>query len=83
MAETRFDRNPDALAWARGHVERVAAKYEAFEAQARERGDEEQALQWHKYVSLLHREFIGGSGCVITAFDERCPSLPVQDEVAW
>lgn len=83
VTERRFDRDPEALAWARGHVERVAAKYEAFETRDRESGDEERALQWHKYVSLLHREFIGGTGCVITAFDERLPSLPVQDEVAW
>lgn len=80
---TKYDRDPEALAWARGHVERVIEKYRRFESEARDRGDAERASQWRKFANLLQMELVGGQGCVITAFDERLPSLPEQDEVAW
>lgn len=73
--DARFALDPDALAWARGKVERLRDKYRRFEIQARERGDTELAAQWRKFANLLEMELIGGKGCTITPFDERRPSL--------
>jgi hypothetical protein len=72
----KYDRDPEALAWARGHVERVIGKYRRFETDARNRGDAEKATQWRKFANLLRMELVGGQGCVITAFDERVAQLP-------
>jgi hypothetical protein len=80
---SRFDADPAALAWARAAVQRRVDHYRKFEAQARERGDEERASQWRKHANLLRMDFIGGEGCVIAAFDERRPQLPDPEEVAW
>ncbi len=70
-----FGTNPEALAWAREHVERVAAKYRGFEATARSEGRMEMASQWRKFANLLQMELVGGKGCVITPFDERRPQI--------
>ncbi len=72
---TRYDSDPDALAWARGHVERVIGKYRRFEKEARDKGDAEKATQWRKFANLLQMELVGGTGCVVTAFDERSPQF--------
>ena len=72
---TKYDSDPEALAWARGHVERVIEKYRGFEAQARDKGDADKATQWRKFANLLRMELVGGTGCVITAFDERSPQF--------
>lgn len=69
----RFDSDPDALAWARAKVQHQVDRLRDFERQATERGDTEQALQWRKMATMLRRQFLGGTGCVIAAFDERKP----------
>lgn len=69
----RFRRDPEALAWARGHVERLRDRYRRFEAKARAEGRTERATQWRKFANLLQMELIGGEGCVYTPFDERLP----------
>lgn len=79
----RYDTDPDALAWARARVQHQIDRFRRFEAQARERGDEERASQWRKYANLLQMDFIGGEGCVIAAFDERRPGLPAPEEIPW
>jgi len=79
----RFDSDPDALAWARAYVQRRIIQFRQFEAKARDRGDEEMASRWRRHANLLQMDFIGGTGCVIAAFDERKPSLPSPGEVAW
>jgi len=72
----KFGRDPEALAWARGHVQRRVDKYRGFSTEARDRGNEGLAEQWRKFANLLQMEFIGGKGCTITPFDERKPRLP-------
>lgn len=74
--DARFGTDPDALAWARGKVVKLRAKYRLFEASSRDEGKPELATQWRKFANLLTMELIGGNGCVITPFDERRPSLP-------
>lgn len=71
----RFEADPEALAWARGYVERLVTKYRGFEATARSEGRTEMASQWRKFANLLRMELIGGEGCVITPFDERRPQF--------
>ena len=80
---TRFGSDPEALAWARGHVQRLADKFRRFETEARADGRTEQAQQWRKMANLLQMQLIGGTGCVIAPFDERRPSLPDPEEIAW
>ncbi len=70
---TRFDTDPDALAWARSAVERLVTKYRRFEAQCS--GEPDRASQWRKFANLLELELIGGKTCVITPFDERRPAM--------
>lgn len=53
----KFGADPEALAWARGHVQRRVDKYRNFSAQARDRGNEELAGQWRKFANLLQMEF--------------------------
>lgn len=71
-----FDRDPEALAWARRYVQRHIDKTRRFSEQATVRGDADQASQWRRLANYMQREFIGGEGCVIAAFDERRPQLP-------
>lgn len=89
---TDYDRDPEALAWARAKVQREIDKLRDFERQCTDRGDAEKAAQWRKMRNLLAMRFIGGTGCVIAAFDERRPAFavlldnakePTAEEVPW
>ncbi|HLK77215.1 MAG TPA: hypothetical protein VKU77_26635 [Streptosporangiaceae bacterium] len=81
--DARFGKDPDALAWARGHVEQLRDRYRRFEGDARGSGATERAARWRRMASMLDMQLIGGTGCVITPFDERRPSLPDAGEVPW
>lgn len=70
----RFDRDPEALAWARANVQHHIDRLAAWEEQATEKGEQEQAMQCRRMRNFLDRSFIGGRGCVIAAFDERLPA---------
>lgn len=70
-----FDSDPEALAWARGHVEAVIEKYSNFQKEAEAKGSKDSATRWRTVVFALKREFIGGEGCVIARFDERRPNF--------
>lgn len=72
---TKFDRDPEAVAWARGHVQGFVDKMRRFEKQAKEDGRPEHAQQWRKIANAVSMTFIGGEGCVIGAFDERLPTF--------
>lgn len=72
----KFGRDPEALEWARGHCERLRDKYGGFESAAARDGRIDQATFWRKAANMLQMQLIGGTGCVITPFDERRPSLP-------
>lgn len=69
---TKYDSDPEALAWARARVQHTIDKMRRFERQAREQGTTDPE-QWRKFGNMLEREFIGGQGCVIASFDERTP----------
>lgn len=71
---SRYDRDPEALAWAREKVEALIYKMKNFEEQARRNGNTD-PNQWRKIANLLHREFIGGEGCVVARFDHRLPEF--------
>jgi hypothetical protein len=72
----KFGRDPEALEWARLNVGRLRDKYRGFEQAARQEGRHDQAASWRKLANMLQVGLIGGSGCSITPFDERRPSLP-------
>lgn len=57
--------------WARDHIIRVRDKYLLLAEQAEQQGETDSASQWCGFARLLDREFIGGSGCVLTPFDPR------------
>lgn len=78
--DARFAADPDALAWARGHVKRLASRYREFEQAALRRGDKDMAARWKKFANLLEMELVGGTGCVIRPFDERRPVFAAMDE---
>ncbi len=72
---SRFDRDPEALAWARGRVQFYVDKARRFEQQATERGDTEKSSQWRRQANYMEMSLIGGQNCVIAAFDERRPQV--------
>jgi hypothetical protein len=69
-----FDRNPEALAWARTKLQHHIDKLAGWEQQATAQDKTEQAEHWRRTKNYLLRSFIGGHGCVIAAFDERLPA---------
>lgn len=78
---SKFDRDPEALAWARAGVQTFINRMRDFERQARERAGSDPE-QWRKIAFFIEREFIGGDGCVIATFDERRPALAAQLDAA-
>lgn len=83
MTETAtrdYDRDPEALAWARAKIQRDIDRFRGFANRASRRGDHDRSVQWHKFANFLQMDFIGGEGCKIAAFDERRPSLPPVDD---
>lgn len=72
---SKFDTDPEALAWARENVQTVIAKYADFEEKAVQKGAQVSAARWRTVVFALRREFVGGEGCVIARFDERKPDF--------
>jgi hypothetical protein len=72
---SRFDRDPDAVAWARAKVVRVRDQFRGFQQKAAAAGRSEQAEMWRRMANMLDLKLIGGTTCVITAFDERLPAM--------
>ena len=67
-----YDRDPEAIAWARTKIQPSIDKAERF---SREADTEEARTKWRWIAKFMHRELIGsGEGCTITAFDERLPA---------
>lgn len=71
----RFSTDPDALAWARSHVEKLRDRFLQIGQRAAGRGDRHLASQWQNFAYLLELELIGGKSRVITPFDERRPEF--------
>lgn len=84
---SRFDTDPDALAWARAKIQQSVERAEQFEKHATERGQADMAARWRLAAQVMRRDLLGGKGCVIAGFDERLPEITkrLQDpsEVAW
>lgn len=72
---SRFDRDPEALAWARTKVQAEIDRADKFVQQATADGATESAEFWRRHALHLHRSFIGGEGCAIACFDERRPAF--------
>lgn len=72
---SRFDTDPDAIAWARGKIQQYVERAEAFQKHAREAHNLEMAAHWRITATFMRRELLGGRGCVIAAFDERLPDM--------
>lgn len=70
---TDFDRDPEALAWARRKIQNVIDRADKFVADAKRVRNEQAERTWRVIGNHLRRSFIGGTGCVIAAFDERRP----------
>jgi hypothetical protein len=73
---SRFDRDPDALEWVREKVRDLESRWRMFSESATEAGKDDQANMWRYLANGVHTSLIGGTGCVIAAFDERRASLP-------
>jgi hypothetical protein len=71
--DDRFDRDPEALAWARAKVQHHIDKLARWEQQAADQDKREQADHWRRVRSYMERSLIGGQGCTVAAFDERLP----------
>lgn len=85
MTASRFDTDPEAIAWAREKIQRAVQQAEQFEKHNRETGSPEWAERWRITAQFMQRKLLGGKGCVIAAFDERLPEITRQTggEVAW
>ena len=68
---SKYDTDPEALAWARARIQPTIDKAERF---SREADTEDRRTQWRWIARFIDRELIGdGGGCTITAFDQRRP----------
>lgn len=69
---TRFDTDPEALAWARSFIEDLRDQQLRFEAQARSAGLRADAGEHRRFALLLDARLIGGTGDDVSApFDAR------------
>jgi len=72
---SRYDTDPEALAWARAKVQDEIDRCRKFAESARAADKPEQAEMWRRLANRMQRMFIGGEGCVMGYFDERLPAL--------
>lgn len=72
---SRFDHDPEALAWARTKVQAEIDRCRKFADQADAAHNTEQFELWRRQGNWLERTFIGDGSCVIARFDERLPAL--------
>lgn len=74
-AQARYDTDPDALAWARTKVQHQLDRLAAFEQHATETGQTEKAAGLSAARRSTEQMLLGGSGCVVGAFDARRPRM--------
>lgn len=72
---SRYDTDPDALAWARTRVQHQIDRLAAFEARAAETGKANLAHGLSMARRSTEQLLLGGEGCVVGAFDERRPVM--------
>lgn len=72
---SKYDTDPEALAWARAKVEEFMDRLAQFEKQAK--ADYNTITEYGCGVAraLAQRHFLGDGGCTIGAFDERLPDF--------
>lgn len=70
---SRFDTDPDAIAWARAKIQHAVERAEQFQKHNTDTGSPEWAERWRITAAYMRRTLLGGRGCVIAAFDERLP----------
>lgn len=70
---TDYDRDPEALAWARTKVQAYIDLLADFEKQAKAKHDLLTANGCGVSRLLAQRHFLGDGGCTVGAFDERRP----------
>lgn len=76
---SRFDRDPDALAWARARVANLESRWRKFAESAARAGKDDRADMWRCLANGVRSGLIAGEGGVIAAFDERRAALPAAD----
>ncbi|MFJ9633739.1 hypothetical protein ACIRU8_39205 [Streptomyces sp. NPDC101175] len=72
---SRYDTDPDALAWARTRVQQYLDRLADFEQQAKTKGDHITEYGCKAARAMAERHFLGDGGCTIGVFDERLPAL--------
>ena len=75
MTTSRFDQDPEALAWARTRVQDFINRLADFEQQAKTKGDQIAQYGCGAARAMAERHFLGDGGCTIGVFDERLPEL--------
>lgn len=72
---SRFDTDPDALAWAREKIQAKIDRAAGFEQHCRDTEAPDCEVRWRTVRQFMTQTLIGGRGCVIAAFDERLPEM--------
>lgn len=72
---TKPELTEDVVAWAREEAQRAVDKLRAFQKLAEDEGDMARARGLRTAARTVEWMLIGGTGCVIAAFDERRPAL--------
>ena len=71
----KFDRDPEALAWAREKLTKQLKFVERMAAHLDEKGETEKAKGYRGAAWRISSMLIGGEGCVVGGFDERLPEM--------
>lgn len=75
MTGSRYDQDPEAIAWARQYVEGALERLAKAQQYHRENGNDGKA-DGIKYAEWdMRRHLLGGQGCVVAAFDTRRPEM--------
>lgn len=61
----------EAIEYGQRAVGGLRDRLRRWEKECAEKGDDEGAEQWRRMANLIEMRLLGGSGCVITAFDDR------------
>lgn len=72
---SKYDHDPEALAWARAHVQKFIDRLADFEQQAKTKSDPITEYGCGVARAMAERHFLGDDGCTIGVFDERLPAL--------
>lgn len=72
---SRFDNDPEALAWARGKVQEYLDRLAEFEAQAEKNRNAVMAYSCGVASETTRKHFLGDGERIVGVFDERLPHL--------